>query len=233
VDLYREATLRPRVRGQRGVEGDGADEGQSEAVAAVELRWAAGAHVAARHPGAARVPGRAALAAGGRIRVVGPEALPAGGIVRTVTGRRGPDQPELSGRTGAVRVHGPEALAAGGILRFQGCGPGRRGHGLCAASRNRVRWSFAVVPRGILVLVVPGGLTRAGAERPWRECPLAGLPQTRRRVSALADVGDPQPGSRHDAPAFADSGIAIRWATHLGEAAPACLPTRATRDLAF
>ena len=33
-------------------------------------------------PGAARVPGRVALAAGGLIRVVGPEALPAGGKTR-------------------------------------------------------------------------------------------------------------------------------------------------------
>lgn len=34
MDRYREATLRPRVRGERGVvgDGDGADDGQSEAV---------------------------------------------------------------------------------------------------------------------------------------------------------------------------------------------------------
>jgi len=38
VDLYREATLRPRVRGERGVvgDGDGADDGQSEAVVVVD-----------------------------------------------------------------------------------------------------------------------------------------------------------------------------------------------------
>jgi hypothetical protein len=46
------------------------------------LRWATDAE--GRWPASwgARVPGRVALAAGGRIRVVGPEALPAGGIVR-------------------------------------------------------------------------------------------------------------------------------------------------------
>jgi hypothetical protein len=39
VDLYREATLRPRVRGERGVvgDGDGADDGQSEAVVVVDV----------------------------------------------------------------------------------------------------------------------------------------------------------------------------------------------------
>ena len=38
VDRYREATLRPRVRGERGVvgDGDGADDGQSEAVVVVD-----------------------------------------------------------------------------------------------------------------------------------------------------------------------------------------------------
>jgi hypothetical protein len=38
VDLYREATLRPRVRDERGVVGDGdrADDGQSEAVVVVD-----------------------------------------------------------------------------------------------------------------------------------------------------------------------------------------------------
>jgi hypothetical protein len=38
VDLYREATLRPRVRGERGVvgDGDGADDGQSEAVVVLD-----------------------------------------------------------------------------------------------------------------------------------------------------------------------------------------------------
>ncbi len=38
MDLSREATLRPRVRGERGVvgDGDGADDGQSEAVAVVD-----------------------------------------------------------------------------------------------------------------------------------------------------------------------------------------------------
>jgi hypothetical protein len=38
VDLYREATLRPRVRGEPGVvgDGDGADDGQSEAVVVVD-----------------------------------------------------------------------------------------------------------------------------------------------------------------------------------------------------
>jgi predicted nucleotide-binding protein len=38
VDLYREATLRPRVRDERGVvgDGDGADDGQSEAVVVVD-----------------------------------------------------------------------------------------------------------------------------------------------------------------------------------------------------
>ena len=38
MDLYREATLRPRVRGERGVVGDGAgaDDGQSEAVVVVD-----------------------------------------------------------------------------------------------------------------------------------------------------------------------------------------------------
>lgn len=30
----------------------------------------------------------------------------------------------------------------------------------------------------------------------------------------LADVGDPQPGSTHDAKAFAESGIAERWQAH-------------------
>ena len=42
MDLYREATLRPRVRGERGVvgggDGDGADDGQSEAVVVVDVR---------------------------------------------------------------------------------------------------------------------------------------------------------------------------------------------------
>ncbi len=37
MDLYREATLRPRVRGERGVVGDGADDGQSEAVVVVDV----------------------------------------------------------------------------------------------------------------------------------------------------------------------------------------------------
>jgi hypothetical protein len=39
VDLYREATLRPRVRGERGVvgDGDGADDGQSAAVVVVDV----------------------------------------------------------------------------------------------------------------------------------------------------------------------------------------------------
>ena len=39
MDLYREATLRPRVRGERGVvgDGDGADDGQSEAVVVVDV----------------------------------------------------------------------------------------------------------------------------------------------------------------------------------------------------
>ncbi len=38
MDLYREATPRPRVRGERGVvgDGDGADDGQSEAVVVVD-----------------------------------------------------------------------------------------------------------------------------------------------------------------------------------------------------
>jgi hypothetical protein len=38
VDLDREATPRPRVRGERGVvgDGDGADDGQSEAVVIVD-----------------------------------------------------------------------------------------------------------------------------------------------------------------------------------------------------
>ena len=38
MDRYREATLRPRVRGERGVvgDGDGADDGQSEAVVVVD-----------------------------------------------------------------------------------------------------------------------------------------------------------------------------------------------------
>ena len=37
MDFYREATLRPRVRGERSVvgDGDGADDGQSEAVVVV------------------------------------------------------------------------------------------------------------------------------------------------------------------------------------------------------
>ena len=39
MDLYREATLPPRVRGERGVvgDGDGADDGQSEAVVVVDV----------------------------------------------------------------------------------------------------------------------------------------------------------------------------------------------------
>jgi hypothetical protein len=39
VDLYRETTLRPRVRGQRGVvgDGDGPDDGQSAAVVVVDV----------------------------------------------------------------------------------------------------------------------------------------------------------------------------------------------------
>src|SRR6266536_3575001 len=46
------------------------------------LRCAMDGHRAAGHPGAARVQGQVALAAGGRTRVVGPEALPAGGTAR-------------------------------------------------------------------------------------------------------------------------------------------------------
>ena len=39
MDRYREAILRPRVRGERGVvgDGDGADDGQSEAVVVVDV----------------------------------------------------------------------------------------------------------------------------------------------------------------------------------------------------
>ena len=38
MDRYREATLRPRVRDERGVvgDGDGADDGQSEAVVVID-----------------------------------------------------------------------------------------------------------------------------------------------------------------------------------------------------
>jgi len=42
-------------------------------------------------------------------------------------------------------------------------------------------------------------------------------------VGRLVDVGDPQPGSRHDAPAFVDSGIAAGWAAHLGDDGPGML----------
>ena len=36
MDRYRAAILRPRVRGERGVVGDGAEDGQSEAVVVID-----------------------------------------------------------------------------------------------------------------------------------------------------------------------------------------------------
>ena len=85
------------------------------------LGCAAGRTVTPGLPRAAEVPGRAALAAGGRIRVLGPEALPAGGTVLVaLTGEsRGGSGPRLqvgdvNGQQGDEYTdYGPNGLSLG------------------------------------------------------------------------------------------------------------------------
>ena len=87
------------------------------------LRCATGGAESAGHPGAARVQGRVALAAGGRVRVVGPEALPAGGAVPA--------------RSVAVCAAHPMSGAVAVRVRWRagrtGNGRPRRGHGRAAS----------------------------------------------------------------------------------------------------